>query len=326
MLLRRSLQAAKLLSAVLAACGGFSASAQATQATAEAATSRPTTAPALGAASNCPSQEEGVEKPLRSILDGWAWWNPAPLTEPIETDRPDFTESTSAVPRAHAQLEGGYTFTYDREKRTRTRSHTAPELLFRAGLLDDFELRVGWEGYAWMDDQHPGETRVGRPITIDDWSQGGADQYLGFKWKLLDQEGPRPDFAIIPAITVPTGGGGFSSGDVDPEIKLAWGYDLTDRLGLAGNVNLGAPTDNRERFLQTAASASLSYALLDNVGAYFEYYGFYPNSRGSDCAHALNTGLTWRITPNLQLDWRIGGGLNEEADDFFTGIGFAVRF
>ncbi len=326
MLAQRSLRALVLRLAILVACGVSSASAQAAEATAEAATSQPATASAPSAASGGQGQAESAEQPIRSILDGWAWWNPAPLTEPIVTDRPDFTESTSTVPRGHVQLEGGYTFTYDREKGARSRSHTAPELLFRVGLLDDFELRVGWEGYTWTNDKHPGETRVGRPITIDDWSQGGADQYVGFKWKLLDQKGLRPDFAIIPAIAVPTGGGGFSSGDVDPEIKLAWGYDLTDRLGLAGNLNFGLPTDEGERFFQTGASVSVAYALLDDVGSYFEYYGFYPNARDADCAHTLNTGLTWQITPNLQLDWRIGGGLNEEADDFFTGLGFAIRF
>ena len=38
-----------------------------------------------------------------------------PLTEPLVTDRPDFTESTLTVPFGHVQLETGYTFTYDDE-------------------------------------------------------------------------------------------------------------------------------------------------------------------------------------------------------------------
>jgi hypothetical protein len=270
--------------------------------------------------------DQPAEAPIPSLLDGWAFWDPAPLTGPLESDRPDFTESTSTVPRGHFQLEGGYTFTYDHEDRTRTRAHTAPELLLRTGLLDNFELRIGWAGYTWMNEKAPGETRAGRPITVEDWSQGGSDQYLGFKWKLVDQDGLRPDFAIIPAITVPTGGNGFSSGDVDPEIKLAWGYDLSQRWALAGNLNFAVPTGEEGRFFQTANSISLACALLDNVGSYLEYYGFYPNERSSDCAHALNGGLTWQLTPNLQLDWRIGTGLNEEAEDFFTGVGFVIRF
>ncbi len=36
-----------------------------------------------------------------------------PMQEPLVTDRPDFTESTEAVPAGHLQLEAGYTFTLD---------------------------------------------------------------------------------------------------------------------------------------------------------------------------------------------------------------------
>jgi len=255
-----------------------------------------------------------------------SWWSAAPLTEPLETDRPDFTEGTSTVPRGHFQLEGGYTFVYGRENGTRSRTHTAPELLLRAGLADNFELRIGWEGYTWLNEQARGRTRAGRPVTVEEGTQGGADTYVGFKWKLLDQEGLRPDFAIIPAVTVPGGSSGFSSGDVDPEIKLAWSYGLGERWSVGGNVNLAAPTDGGKRFFQSGASVALGYELLERVGAYVEYFGFYPNARGADCAHTLNTGLTWRLTDNLQLDWRIGAGLNEEAEDFFTGVGFAFRF
>lgn len=258
--------------------------------------------------------------------DPWDWWSRADLTEPIETDRPDFTESTSTVPRGRFQLEGGYTFTYDRERGRRTSAHTAPELLLRAGLLDDLELRVGWEGYTWAQERGPGETRVGRPVWIEDNVQGAADPYFAVKYKVFDQSGLRPDFALIPGLTVPTGSDGFSSGDVDPEVKLAWGYDLDERWSLAGNVNLAVPTDDGRRFFQSAASLAAGFALREDVGTYIEYYGFYPNAWHTDGAHVLNTGLTWQITPNLQLDWRIGAGLNEEADDLFTGIGFALRF
>jgi len=39
----------------------------------------------------------------------------------------------------------------------------------------------------------------------------------------------------------------------------------------------------------------------------------------------LNAGLTYLVTPNFQLDWRAGLGLNTAADGFFTGCGFTVR-
>ena len=75
--------------------------------------------------------------------------------------------------------------------------------------------------------------------------------------------------------------------------------------------------------------ASISYqtssSLTDRLGTYFEYFGFYPNADDMDAAHSMNGGFTYLITDNLQFDIRAGFGLNEEADDFFTGAGFSWR-
>ncbi|MCH8147370.1 MAG: transporter [Planctomycetes bacterium] len=249
-----------------------------------------------------------------------------PMDEPLITDRPDFTESTDAVPAGHLQFELGYTFTYDREGKDRVRSHTAPEILLRIGAMENFEIRIGWEGYSWSDNQFEGETRGGRRVTRDDWSQGAHDLSLGIKYKFLEQDGWVPHFGVIAAMTVPSGSAGVSSGDVDPEVVLLWAYDVTDNFAVAGNVGFGMPNDDGDRFFQTSASLSGAFSLTEKLGAYIEYYGFYPSTEDSDCAHFLNGGLTYLINNNFQIDWRIGAGLNEEADDFYTGVGFAWRF
>jgi len=245
--------------------------------------------------------------------------------EPLVTDRPDFTESTDAVPPRHLQIEMGYTFTYDREGSDRVRDHAAPELLMRIGLIDRLELRLGWAGYSWTESQFETETPVGRTVTHEDWSQGDNDVSVGFKYKLLDQDGSVPDLGVIAAATLPSGTAGLSSGDVDPEVKLLWAYDLTDRLGLAGNLNVGAPTEDAHRFVQASGSVTLGVSLTESLGSYVEYFGFYPNAYGSDCAHYANGGFTYLLNKDCQIDIRVGVGLNEEADDFFTGIGFALR-
>jgi len=245
---------------------------------------------------------------------------------PLVTDRPDFTESTDAVPTGRLQLEGGYTFTFDREGPDRVRGHTAPELLLRVGLAENFELRLGWEGYTWSEEQSAGETRSGRRVTRETWTQGGHDVSLGIKYKLLEQDGAIPHFGVIAEMSVPSGSTVVSSGDVEPGVVLLWAYDVSDSFAVAGNFGLGVPTDGGQRFVQTSASLSFAFSLSERWGAYAEYFGTYPNQRGSDCAHSVNGGLTYLISDDVQLDWRIGAGLNEEADDFFTGVGFAWRW
>ena len=248
-----------------------------------------------------------------------------PMAEPLITDRPDFTESTDAVPAGHFQLEAGYTFTYDREHKDRVSDHTAPEFLLRIGVIDDVELRLGWQGYSWTENQFVTRTRAGRRVTGEDWTDGAHDLSIGFKLKLLEQEGLVPHFGILASMNIPMGSDVVSPGDVEPGAILLWAYDLTDGVALAGNVGFASLTGGGERFFQTSASISLAVALTERLGGYVEYYGLYPNAEDTDAAHTLNAGLTFLINNNFQIDWRIGGGLNEEADDFFTGVGFAWR-
>jgi len=248
------------------------------------------------------------------------------LDDPLVTDRPDFTESTEAIQPGHFQLEAGYTFTFDREGAERVRDHTAPELLLRIGMVERFELRIGWDGYSWTESQFEQVRRAGRRNSREVWEQGSHDLSVGFKYKFVAQNGFVPHLGVIGAINVPSGSAGVSSGDVEPAVVLLWAYDLTDSFALAGNVGLAGPVDEGDRFLQASASISGAFSITDRMGAYIEYFGFYPNIEHADAAHFVNGGLTYLINKDVQIDWRIGAGLNEEADDFLTGIGFAWRF
>lgn len=250
----------------------------------------------------------------------------APLSEPIVTDRPDFTESTQAVPRGRIQLESGYTFTHDHERGVTTTDHAFPEFLLRIGLADEWELRLGWAGWSLTEEMFHERNEHGRRVSRNEHADGGTDMTVGFKRHLCDQDGRRPDLGVIGELSLPTGSGEKSSGDVDPAVKLLWAYDLSERLSLAGNVNVGAPRSERGRFVQSAASISVGYAWTDWLGSYVEYFGVYPNDRGTDAAHYLNGGFAFPVNDNLQFDVRAGLGLNEEADDFFSGVGFSVRW
>ncbi len=250
---------------------------------------------------------------------------PSAMDKPLVTDRPDFTESTEVIPTAHTQFEIGYTFTYDREDGQRLRNHTFPEVLVRVGIASDFELRIGWEGYSISDELFDEPNRSGRLESRENTVQGSNDLSLGFKHKLLEQEGLLPHFGIISAISVPSGSPSLSSGDVDPSLVLLWAYDVNDTLAIAGNVGFAGITEGKERFLQTSTSLSLAMSLTDRIGFYIEYFGLYPSSMDTDDAHNINGGFTYLINNDFQLDIRLGAGLNDQADDIVAGIGFSLR-
>ena len=246
-----------------------------------------------------------------------------PMDRPLVTDRPDFTESTETIPAGHLQLEAGYTFSYNRDGRTRTTDHTAPEMLWRVGLNDQLELRIGYNGYTHADTLSP--TGVGG-ASQKRATQDANDLSLGVKIKLFEQEGWRPHFGIIAGVTIPSGAGGGTTGDVDPGIVFLWAYDLSEDTAIAGNVGIAVPTEDSHRFVQTTASLAYAFSLTEKWGGYAEYFGIYPSSDSGHDAHFFNTGVTYLVNKDFQLDLRVGVGLNEEAGDFFTGVGFAKRF
>jgi len=269
----------------------------------------------------------GEQDPDTSQFAAWLTTSSAqPLEGPLVTDRPDFTESTETIPTGHAQIELGYTFTVDRERETRVRTHTAPELLLRLGVASDFELRLGWEGYGWFETRQPAETRAGRPIRTETWDQGASDVSIGVKYKFAEQAGSWPHMGVIVALTAPSGSANVTDGDVEPEVVFLWAYGVNDRFSVAGNAGVAVSSQEGDSFTQGKASLSFGYVLTDRVGVYAEYFGFYPNAEHSDAAHSVNGGVTYLVNDNFQLDARVGAGLNEEADDFFAGVGFSYRW
>lgn len=42
--------------------------------------------------------------------------------------------------------------------------------------------------------------------------------------------------------------------------------------------------------------------------------------------HYAVAGTVYVVTPNLQLDMRVGEGLNHQSNDFLAGVGFAARY
>ena len=92
------------------------------------------------------------------------------------------------------------------------------------------------------------------------------------------------------------------------------------------NPGVGLVADD-DRFTELAQSWTVAASLTDRLGAYGEYFGFYPlDAPGEEDEHLLNGGFTYLISDDVQYDVRAGFGLNDAADDFFAGTGLSIRF
>ena len=242
------------------------------------------------------------------------------LSQDMETDRPDFSEGTQTVSPGHFQLEAGYLFLFDDEKEAQRSEHTLPQLLLRAGLVEDLELRLAWDAFVSSEVDFPGD---GGSETLE----GVGDLSVGFKHRMYDQELAYPSVAFIAELGLPTGGSEVTSDDVIPAFKLLWALDFAKYYSLAGNFNFEGPVEDGERFFEPSASLTLGKDLTGEISAFVEYFGFYPNSDAPDSSstHFASGGFTWSAGDNLQFDTLAGLGLNDEAEDLFIGLGMAYR-
>jgi hypothetical protein len=222
------------------------------------------------------------------------------------TDRPDFTETSFVVPLRRLQVETGFTYTDGADGE---RTLTAPELLLRYGIAPRTEVRLGLPDYVRV--RGSGQ-RVGQ----------FGDTYLGVKQQ-LGPPGARYGFALIPAVTLPTGGSRVTSDHVDPEIVFAWSRDLSETWSVGGILGYARPTEDGERNDTFFPTVSFGRSLSERWGTFIEWAAAFPE-RGGD-VHLLHHGYTYALKSNSQLDLHFGFGLTRAAPDFFIGAGFALR-
>jgi hypothetical protein len=238
---------------------------------------------------------------------------------PLELDRPDFTEASTTVGLGRTVIESGYTFSLDRSSGVTTRSHSYPETLVRVGLFADwFEFRIA--------QNFDNEKTIG---PLGSTSAGGAeDLYLGCKLQLVKQQGWLREAVLIPQMTVPTGSRSFTANQVLAGLNLAYSWQITDRLDLgASTVGNGVLDTIGQTYLEMSQSAVVHFKLTQALTLYVEAYGIFPHhAQGVSPQYYSDGGFSLMVNDDLEVDIRAGVGLNEQADNFFTGIGGGVRF
>jgi hypothetical protein len=246
---------------------------------------------------------------------------PPSMDEPLVTDRPDFTESPVTVGVGVAQLEMGYTYTYDSGAAGSTQSHSYPGALLRVGMLAEwFELRIEW-GYT-----NERENVFGGAA---DSTNGAEDLGLGCKIALTPQECMLPETGLILQMSLPTGSAADSADEVLPGFIYVYAWELNDDLSTAGQTQLNRALDGvtGEPYVEFSQSWTVGFSFTDRIGGYSEWFMFAPTGADTDhTEHYFDGGFTYLVNNNLQLDAEAGVGLNGAADDYFLGTGFAVRW
>ncbi len=240
----------------------------------------------------------------------------------LEADRDAFTPATSTVGKDVAMLESSYAFIDNRRGAAET--HSFPETLFRYGLTERIELRVGWNWEAGGG---------GNVVTANESSEGlvGPDvefesyALYGVKIGITEQRGWVPETCLILEAFTPTAGDDFAT---KPVITYAsgWKFDRGWELDAALRYAIGNEEEHGT-LNRWGPSAVLRYSPNERLQVHGEFFGVYTDGLHEETSRAfLSPGGRYLFTPNFELGLRIGWGITADAANFFANTGFAWRF
>ena len=263
--------------------------------------------------------------------DQYTLFSPAPdrKLRDMTTDRPDTTESPFTVDAGHIQIETnlfGYTRSRPDADGAVADAYELVTTNVRVGLTNTTEINFVWQPYGIV------RTRQTNPVaTLRDDGIGGFDVRAKFNlWgnDTFDQTGTA--LALLPYISLPTDRhNGISTEYVEGGLIVPLAIKLSEKFGLGLNAGVSwAKSDAGAGYhAEYLTSASLAYQWTEKIGTYYEVAARFniDDPRGSEVV-VLGTGLTYKISENVQFDAGVNFGVTPAADRINPFVGLSTRF
>jgi hypothetical protein len=236
----------------------------------------------------------------------------------IETDRDSFTPSTKTVRAGRGMVEASYSFL---DNRAGPETHSFPELLFRYGLYERTELRIGWNYEIGGVNSILTGNPIGEP-PIE--SEEGARLLYGIKRLLSEQEGWRPESSIILQGSTPTHG---ESDLTFFNVTPVAGWRLPNEMTWDFATRFATSGERDDRFQKWSPSTVIKIPVGERAKAHVEYFGVFTDGRAEETVqHFISPGVHYLLNQDLEIGWRAGWGLNDQSPDFFINFGIARQF
>lgn len=231
----------------------------------------------------------------------------------IVTDRPDATEASSTVGKGILQIETGGIYESFKENNITSESYTYNTMLVRYGLLDNLELRLGWNFIE-------GITKV-NGNKLDNVASGLSPLLLGVKLDIAEEKDGMPEIALIghvfPIFSASTD---FRPETTGIDFRFSLSHTLSEKSSIG--YNIGAQWGNDSPEAAAIYTVAYGYSLSDKFGFYAELYGDLPEDNSAN--HYWDAGFTYLASKDLQFDI-YGGTSITEGQDLLLGMGLSYR-
>lgn len=231
----------------------------------------------------------------------------AQMTDRIETDRPDQTESPFVVPKRYFQGEFGLTIA-NYEGDLKQLAH--PTALLKYGWTNRVEFRLEATPYSEYFRLVPNSKKEFKLEPVE----------VGAKVRLFEEAGLRPKISIIAHAGLPfLSTSEFHHTGLTYITRLTMQHSLSDNTGLGYNIGV-------QRDVAGITSAFYTFAPGFNIGerwyAYVETFGSFG---GGENDHNLDAGIAYNPTPNTKIDLSGGFGLGSAPLQNYMALGFSFR-
>lgn len=275
-------------------------------------------------------ESPNAPSPVASPTDkaGYTLFDPTPreALRELSTDRPDKTESPYTVDAGHFQVELDFaTYTIDRDKtngaNARAESLNVAPINLKMGLTNDTDLQVIVDSYIHR-------TVTDRVANNRQRIDGFGDVTLRLKHNLWGNDGGRAAFALMPFVKLPTNSNGLGNAAVEGGLIAPLAITLPGQfdLGFMTEVDLLRNDADSGYSASFVNSATVSHGLTDRLGMYVEVFTEKRGEKNSHWVATLDSGLTYAIGKNAQLDLGVNLGVTEAADDLNLFVGLSRRF
>jgi hypothetical protein len=242
---------------------------------------------------------------------------PAGLMREMRTDRPDVTESPYTVNAGHLQIESSV-LEYGRDDSDElTQTYSILPSNLRLGLTNNLEVALNFQ-----------------PLVMQRISNGSADSTSGFgftelrlKANIWGNDDGDTSFGIMPIVRLPTGPDVIGTDEVEPGIIAALAVKLTEELdlGFMAEVDFVRGPDDPSYETEFLHTITLGFPIVGELSGFIEYAGVATTASGSGYAAFFDTGVTYALTENIQLDGGVNIGLTDDAEDLTLFTGVSVR-
>ncbi|WP_340264552.1 transporter [Sphingobium mellinum] len=235
-------------------------------------------------------------------------------------DRPGIGTPPCTLSPGTAQAEVGIgDWAWDKSRDGRTDTISLGEMLLRLGIADHLEAQMGWTAYGHVRERESGSVAN---------REGVGDVTLALRRNLQNPDGSGISIAVMPYVTLPTGGQAIGAGDWAAGILIPSSFDLGNDLSFeaTGEVDAAVDKDRTGRHLAWGETAGLQLAISEGVSASLEASALRDEDpAGHDTRLLTGVSMAWQASKIAQLDAGVNLGLNRDSPDAEIYIGYSRR-